>query len=762
MKLKHLIAATEWCPSGRYGRDRPRISVLLPTFCRGTSGLFLRAAQSVLGQSLAELELIIVDDASTDGTAEQIRRLMAKDDRVSCLRHPHNIGLPAVSEYEAFLKARAEVLAFAFDDDEFFPQALAELLAAMESGRQVMVSGLADVYFSDGATRPARRTLLGHTSHGQAMLRGTNYIPNHAVLLDRRVVQSVGFYDPHVAMSRVCDWDLWRRVGECFPIAAVPVPVGRARGPARADSLFHTRPLEPWLASEWMELPRNARLKPGAIEEYDVLAVPGELSAGAALAVREIGETFRDKFWFPAELVAVPSPKQDPKPCAPGSSIPRLKPDAQARVDQGLSLACASGFKSTRSGASGEGRLLLVNAAQDASATLYFDHLPPELRRRTRVVYPATHSPEEMVGAGAVIFVRHLLEIDAWLDWAAWLRVPHYYFLDDNFMLLGRLGGDYSYLRGYSNDAVRERLRGFAGVLLSSRPLLDYFRRHGLHANLLYFPPIARKPAWAAAPPAPPKPAGTTRIGFFGGSHRRAAFQREVFPAIAEIARERPVELFAAGMEEGALPAAAGLATVYLPHQPSYDIALARLAACQIDLLVHPNSDTPNNEYKTCNVLINAWAMDAVPLVSDGPPYGDLAAENVAVLCGADPRSWRDAIRAHAADPQFHRTLRQNLAAYCSRHYGGEANAAVLQAIFDAHPAPGAALCDTRWRRAVTCARQNAAATVGDQQRAPGFVSRRLGLALRALGHLRRHGLRQTLRAARRVLSEKAAGIDTW
>ena len=553
MRVKDIIAATEWRPSPRYGVDRPRVSVLLPTFCRGQSGLFLRSARSVLDQSLAELELIIVDDASTDGTAGQIAELMARDERVSLLRHPRNVGLPAVSEYEAFLKARAEYLAFAFDDDEFYPGALAELLAGLQAGKHSIVHGTVDLAAYDPVLRRKTKTCLGREPNGQTLLHATNYIPNNAVLLHRRVVREVGFYDPHAAMSRLCDWDLWRRVAECFPIVPLEVRVGTVSGPATADSLGRTRLLDQWQSTEWVALPRNEQLKPGAMEEYDVLALPGGLSPGAALAAQEIGETFRDKFWFPnvSGTLRVPS----------ANGI-RSMPDTSNWLADG--------------DRAGNGHLLVVTPGHSASATLYFDHLPAPLRGRVRIAYPGTHEEEEMIGASAVVFVCSVLAMRPWIDYAERLQIPCYYFLDDNFLVLGGRASPYPELRGYTDDALRERLRGFAGVLLSSRRLIDYFREKDLHANLLYYPPIAGKPAWKESLPAPPKPAGTTRIAFFGGSHRLPAFLEQVLPAVAQLAEERPVELFAAGVERDRLPPAQNLNVVCFPFELSYDIALAQ------------------------------------------------------------------------------------------------------------------------------------------------------------------------------------------
>lgn len=90
----------------------PRVSVILPTFRRGDSGLLSAAIDSILDQSLRELELLIVDDASTDSTAGIIAEAMLRDPRVSVIRHARNIGLPAVSEYEGYLLARGDRIAF--------------------------------------------------------------------------------------------------------------------------------------------------------------------------------------------------------------------------------------------------------------------------------------------------------------------------------------------------------------------------------------------------------------------------------------------------------------------------------------------------------------------------------------------------------------------------------------------------------------------------------------------------------------------------
>jgi hypothetical protein len=342
----------------------------------------------------------------------------------------------------------------------------------------------------------------------------------------------------------------------------------------------------------------------------------------------------------------------------------------------------------------------VVSPCHDASTTLCFDHLPAPYRQRVRIAYPGNHQPEEMVGASAVVFVRNLFGLRFWIAEAQRVEIPCYYFLDDNFMLVGgnaRAARDRE-LGHYTDDEVRRRLRPFAGVLLSSCRLIDYFREKELHPNLVYYPPIAGPTAWRETPPAPPKPAGVMRIAFFGGSHRLPALREQVLPAIAGIAREHPLELFAAGVKQGSLPAFGNLAVTYFPFENSYDIALARMAACEIDFLVHPGSHTRNNEYKTLNVLINARAMGAVPVVEDAPPYSRLRPDGVALLCDPEPQSFRAAIATCWQHPQSRQALRQNLDAFCAREFGGQANTAAVRTILESHPVAGAVLRELRWR----------------------------------------------------------------
>jgi glycosyltransferase involved in cell wall biosynthesis len=666
MKVKDIIACSEWVPSRRSEQTKPLVSVLLPTFRRGATGLFMKAALSVLNQSLSELELIIVDDASIDGTADQIRELLARDDRVSCLRHPENIGLPAVSEYEAFRRARADYLAFAFDDDEFYPHALQDLLSSALKKNSSIVHGYVDIHLYDEAAKQSIKVPnFGREGMPQSMLTGSNYLSNNAVMLHRRVIDKVGFYDPHVAISRLCDWDLWRRISRCFDLTAVDVSVGQVFGPSTGDSLGHTHGMEYWQVMEWMNLPRNRLLLPENFSEYDVLEIPDGLTRQTKRAIEEISENFKNKFWYPKKT-----------------------------ENRYFSLAGLGNEPLEE-----DGRILVVTPSHDASTTLCFDHLPPPYYQRIRIIHFQLWLPEEMIGASAVIFVRDLLSLREWIEYARKLKIPHYYFLDDNLMLLSEEPAYSAEYRFFTNENVCETLKLFSGVLLSSQKLLEYFRENNLHDHLFYYPPIAECPILYEKVGPGPKADKVFRIAYLGGGHRHQSFKEMVFPAICRFARNHAVELFVGGMSNDSLKETEKLSIYYLPFEISYDLALGRFACLEIDLLVHPNSRTGNNPYKTLNVLINTVAMKAVPLLSDNPPYDTLGNEKVAFLCHGDEDSWLEAIQTAFDQPETIKTLKNNLELFCRKNYNGQANIDVLRQILQESPSPGPVLRDRRFRK---------------------------------------------------------------
>src|SRR5262245_10977639 len=110
----HRVASSQRASSKRReARAVPRISVVITTYNRAK--LLQRCLASVFAQTLSDFEVIVVDDASTDGTAELLAGI--SDSRLVSVRLPQNAGAPAKPRNAGVARARAE-LVFIFDSDD--------------------------------------------------------------------------------------------------------------------------------------------------------------------------------------------------------------------------------------------------------------------------------------------------------------------------------------------------------------------------------------------------------------------------------------------------------------------------------------------------------------------------------------------------------------------------------------------------------------------------------------------------------------------
>jgi glycosyltransferase involved in cell wall biosynthesis len=212
----------------------PLVSVILPTHNR--AGLVEAAIRSVLDQSYLELELIVVDDGSDDGTAEVVGRI--QDRRLQLLRHQHCRGAAAArnSGVEA---SRGQLIAFQDSDDRWLPQRLqlqvATMLAAPPEvgvvyGSFVRVGTDRRALFPPRLVRwlhrlglPGRR-LDGDLS--RSLLRG-NLVTTQAALVRRHCIQGAGGFDPELV--RFDDWDLWLSIAEEWRFIYVDAPLTEVR-----------------------------------------------------------------------------------------------------------------------------------------------------------------------------------------------------------------------------------------------------------------------------------------------------------------------------------------------------------------------------------------------------------------------------------------------------------------------------------------------------------------------------------------------------
>src|SRR6266446_2779900 len=140
---------------------RMQISVIIAAF---NAGHFIgRAISSVQKQTTRDLEIIVVDDASTDNTNSVVQNLAEKDNRIKLVRLTSNAG-PSGARNIGFAAAKGEWIAVLDADDAFAPDRLERLIAAgHETGADIVVDNLQ--LFDEGAGQ-----VVGQTSFVQAKI----------------------------------------------------------------------------------------------------------------------------------------------------------------------------------------------------------------------------------------------------------------------------------------------------------------------------------------------------------------------------------------------------------------------------------------------------------------------------------------------------------------------------------------------------------------------------------------------------------------
>lgn len=198
----------------------PLISVVIPTYNRQcTLG---RAIYSVLNQTYKKIELIVVDDASTDKTDLLVKSI--NDPRLSYIKleanrganHARNIGIE---------RASGEYIAFQDSDDEWLSEKLEkqiELINLSKTNEDVIFCSYVRVKGSTATYLPKLIDLYRKGNMLQRLLQG-NFITTQSLLVKSKVFEEIGGFDEN--MKRLQDWELILRMATRYKITHLNFPL---------------------------------------------------------------------------------------------------------------------------------------------------------------------------------------------------------------------------------------------------------------------------------------------------------------------------------------------------------------------------------------------------------------------------------------------------------------------------------------------------------------------------------------------------------
>lgn len=200
----------------------PEVSVVIPAYNR--QECIARAVHSALAQTCRNLEVIVVDDGSTDGTLAAVGQIA--DSRIVILRGAENAGA-AAARNRGIEAARGKFVAFLDSDDCWDRDKLQrqlDCLAAAPAGVQVVCSSFRALHAASG--RLVERRLEGD-NWARRMLDVCAVAPGTTLLARRAVFAEIGLQD--TGLRQFEDWDWLLRYQEKYPLLVMPEVLATVR-----------------------------------------------------------------------------------------------------------------------------------------------------------------------------------------------------------------------------------------------------------------------------------------------------------------------------------------------------------------------------------------------------------------------------------------------------------------------------------------------------------------------------------------------------
>ncbi|HEX7906874.1 MAG TPA: glycosyltransferase [Paraburkholderia sp.] len=618
-------------------REKPRVSVILPTFCRGDNGLLERAIESVLSQSFADFELLIIDDGSTDKTAEVCARYVHEDRRVVHIRHDMNSGLPALRVNEGIMLARGEYIAYQFDDDVWTADALKLRVEGLDANPDYGVAyGRASVVHGDQ---------VGHLGgpFDFSKLLNENYIANNTVMHRKSLFEQYGGYDMHLVMRRLCDWDLWLRWARETRFLFIDAVLSHVEG-MMEGSLGLTAHQDQFSSRFMIGMDRNKLLTPENLPAYQV----DDLSIFESLGKEKLNEIWRQNF----------APFRERREYLRDV----IQPIRPARLN-----------------------VLVTKAHFDTNVDITITNLSQHLRDRYTFTYipSAQLDVHALQTADIVIFHRTMDDhAEKMLKAAKALGKATAYLMDDDLLTMHELNDEFVYLRpGQPTFKSLTSHLALADVTIAySRLMEESASKYSQNVAQLTTNIESR---WLKQIERPNN--ARLRIAFAGGGARKDEMTvlRE---AITKLSRKYEDKLEfhfwgckPEGIEDIPSP------VFFEPFTFSYNEYLGRLTKAGFDIVLVPLFAEKRAKAAKCPIkFLEGTAAGAIGLYSDTEPYAAVEDGVTGFKCDNKPKAWVKAIeRAIKMRPSERTAMLERARKVVLDRFSSEAQAKELDNILE-------------------------------------------------------------------------------
>jgi len=202
-----------------------RLSVIIPTYNRVK--LLRKAVESVKNAG-TDIEVIVVDDASSDETKEYCERV----DGIKYIRLNKNQGTAAARNV-GLQESKSPYIAFLDDDDWRIPGTFDLQISILEKDKACGVVYGKILFSNQEGNLTGESTKDYPSPQGDILLQllRTNFIPLSTVVMKRECIDNVGLFDNSQYMLGIEDWDMWLRISGSYSIRSVEEMVAVYRKP---------------------------------------------------------------------------------------------------------------------------------------------------------------------------------------------------------------------------------------------------------------------------------------------------------------------------------------------------------------------------------------------------------------------------------------------------------------------------------------------------------------------------------------------------
>jgi glycosyltransferase involved in cell wall biosynthesis len=194
-------------------KNAVKVSVIIPTY---NAAQFVTAAiDSVLAQTFQDVEILVVDDGSTDDTKNTLAKY---GDRIEYL-YKQNGGVAKARNY-AIERAQGEYVAFLDADDLWLPEKLAKQIALFESRRKIGLCYTGAEIIDENLAVKGHIDAATHEDACEKLLLTMNIMVLSSVMVRREIVLQTEGFDSH--FSTTADKEFWLRLSLLTKFAAVP------------------------------------------------------------------------------------------------------------------------------------------------------------------------------------------------------------------------------------------------------------------------------------------------------------------------------------------------------------------------------------------------------------------------------------------------------------------------------------------------------------------------------------------------------------